>query len=620
MKRPLQSLLVAVIFLLLGTAVFADTSVSKDQDYLYSKALMLKSQGEFAKAVDVFSQLLPGGKEADHIYYQIASCYASQLEYSKAQDFARKSISENQSFIDPYQLIYDINMTLKNYEAAADILEDITEVNPSLIQFQYLKATLYFQQMNNPVMAEVSLQKVLNIARESSVPTFYKEQSHILLSEIYLQQKENDKALAELDAAVELNLRDNLRYYRLASYFITSSNINSAREALERFIPSLSESQKQNPLIKTMYAYLGNIYYITDDPQALRYLRMGAGNDNIDCLTAQYTFYSETGRSEEAAPVLEKIRTDYPKYITPNVALGRIALEKGDTEKAYTCFLAAAQLLYKTDMPTAAINCYLKALSIKPDSAEIHLILGQLYESTGKNALAAMHYIAYCKMKPDVEILLHLSYLYDNDGKKDRSAAYMAQAETDYSDSSRVYFFKGILASRAENQPEAERQLEKAILLKNDDPNYYYYLAVTCEKLKENDKAINALKKGLELDPENASYLNFLGYLYVDENVNIDQASAYIGKAVAKDPNNGAYLDSLGWLYFRQGKTDIAILKLKQAQRILAASDESDPVVYDHLGEAYLKTGNKKKAVESWQKSLDLKPDPAVKKKIELQR
>jgi len=590
---------------------------SGDHDYIYSRALSLKAQGDIAKAIDEFSSLIPAGKELDHIYFQIASCYAAQPDYAKAQDFARKSIDADPSYTEPYQLIYDINMTLKNYENAADILEELTEENPQLVQFIYTKAALYYQNMNNLVLAEVAFRRILDLSKEITVPTYYKEQSYLILSDIHYQQKDYTKAIAMLDEAVKINPRNNVRYYRLASFFITNSYIDAARNAVERFIAGLPDSQKRNPIVTTMYAYLGNIYYITDDPRTLANLRKGAGTDNIDSFTAQYVFYASTGRAKEAQPVLEKLTAEYPKYITPYIALGRIYTENGDTDKAYTCFLSAAQLLYKTDMPSAAVRYYISALELKPESKDIHLILGQLYENMGNTALAALHYATYNEYKPDTEILLHLAYLYDNAGNRIRSDEYLARAFKAEPDSARVFFFSGVMANKNEKYSDAEKWLKKAVTIKNDDHNYFFYLAASQEKMKRQDDAISSLKKALELDPENPSYQNFLGYLYADANINLADSEALLEKALSQDPYNGAYLDSRGWLYYRQGKYDLALKKLHQARRMLAATDNPDPVVFDHIGDTYSRTGNSVKAVYYWKQSVSVKDDPAVRRKID---
>jgi tetratricopeptide (TPR) repeat protein len=104
-----------------------------------------------------------------------------------------------------------------------------------------------------------------------------------------------------------------------------------------------------------------------------------------------------------------------------------------------------------------------------------------------------------------------------------------------------------------------------------------------------------------------------MGYLYVEENKNLEVAEAMIKKALEIEPDNGAYVDSLGWLYFKQGRLEDSIKELERASLLL-----EDPVIYEHLGEAYLKIGNIEKAKVNWQKLLKLEPhQDKVKQKLE---
>ena len=120
------------------------------------------------------------------------------------------------------------------------------------------------------------------------------------------------------------------------------------------------------------------------------------------------------------------------------------------------------------------------------------------------------------------------------------------------------------------------------------------------EKMKKFDAAEAEFRKVLELNPQNSSALNYLGYMLADRNVRLADALGMIQKALTLEPNNGAYLDSLGWVYFRQGKLTEAEDSLKQALGRVS----HDPTVRDHLGDVYATGGKLKEAIAEWQKSL----------------
>ena len=86
------------------------------------------------------------------------------------------------------------------------------------------------------------------------------------------------------------------------------------------------------------------------------------------------------------------------------------------------------------------------------------------------------------------------------------------------------------------------------------------------------------------------------------------------------EPDNGAYLDSLGWYYYKTNHFDDALTQLQQAVEKLKHEDHEDAVVYEHLGDTYLKLSDSAKALDAWQKAMELDPQnpdaAAITKKI----
>src|SRR6266446_6583471 len=166
-----------------------------------------------------------------------------------------------------------------------------------------------------------------------------------------------------------------------------------------------------------------------------------------------------------------------------------------------------------------------------------------------------------------------------------------------------VYITLSQMYSRLKRWPEAEDALDKAEPLssKDEDKQYIYFLrGSTYERQKKYEPAEDMFRKVLAVDPQNATALNYLGYMLADRGVKLDEALGLIKKAVDLDPSNGAYLDSLGWAYFRLGKYESAEDTLiKASQRI-----GTDPTVQDHLGDLYQKTGRLKLAAAHWERAI----------------
>jgi Tfp pilus assembly protein PilF len=112
------------------------------------------------------------------------------------------------------------------------------------------------------------------------------------------------------------------------------------------------------------------------------------------------------------------------------------------------------------------------------------------------------------------------------------------------------------------------------------------------------------MKKVIEINPDHPEALNFIGYMYADRGLNLDEAERLIRKALLLRPKNGYMIDSLGWVLFRKNKLDESIRYLKEASDLLP----EDPAILEHLGDVYLQSGATQEAAETFNKALQLNP------------
>jgi tetratricopeptide (TPR) repeat protein len=142
---------------------------------------------------------------------------------------------------------------------------------------------------------------------------------------------------------------------------------------------------------------------------------------------------------------------------------------------------------------------------------------------------------------------------------------------------------------------------------------YYYYRGICEERSHQWPKAEADMKKALELQPDQPNVLNYLGYSWIDQGVNLDDGMKMIKRAVEQRPDDGYIVDSLGWAFFRIGNYDEAMKNLERAVELRP----EDPTINDHLGDAYWRVGRKLEAKFQWAHARDLKPEPDDLPKIE---
>ncbi|MFO0850643.1 MAG: tetratricopeptide repeat protein [Gemmataceae bacterium] len=135
------------------------------------------------------------------------------------------------------------------------------------------------------------------------------------------------------------------------------------------------------------------------------------------------------------------------------------------------------------------------------------------------------------------------------------------------------------------------------------------------------DKAVEQLRALLKDDPDNPTFYNDLGFVMADHGRNLEESETLVRKALELDAKqrkklleekkidkelaareSAAYLDSMGWVLFKRGKPKEALPYLEKATK-----DEDDGKhieIWDHLADCLVALGEKKKAVEVWQKAL----------------
>jgi tetratricopeptide (TPR) repeat protein len=195
----------------------------------------------------------------------------------------------------------------------------------------------------------------------------------------------------------------------------------------------------------------------------------------------------------------------------------------------------------------------------------------------------------------------------------DRAVKLLAEARRRFPGAPEIVYYLAIAQREAKQSQQAvatfEETLHEAQRDEDDDvinAKFYFNYGAAAEQAGLYDKAAELLRKSIALDPSNsAEAYNFLGYMWADHNMNLDEAEAMIKHALDSEPNNASYLDSLGWVEFRKGKFDQALNDLLRAAK---AAEREDPVVFEHVGDAYLKLNRTREALEAWQKALALDP------------
>ena len=176
------------------------------------------------------------------------------------------------------------------------------------------------------------------------------------------------------------------------------------------------------------------------------------------------------------------------------------------------------------------------------------------------------------------------------------------------------FLFKelGDLYRRNEQYEQARDAYLRAIETGFDTAVLHRNLAISHERLDEDEQAEMHFKASLVRDPDDPFTLNYLGYWWAESGRNLTQAIQLIEKAVQLRPDSGFFVDSLGWVYYQLGNYQLAVRFLEKANII----EPEDAVIIAHLGDAYWQTNRFNEAQYKWRYAAQITTDSALKAEL----
>jgi tetratricopeptide (TPR) repeat protein len=336
-------------------------------------------------------------------------------------------------------------------------------------------------------------------------------------------------------------------------------------------------------------------------------------------------YLSRQGNKDEALKVFKAFDEQLPRHPLVTEAMADINAGKRLPLLVDSTQAGAAEALYELGAALGRRGgedlglIYLQlALYLAPGHPMALLSLADLYESVKKVELAINIYDRLPPTSPmqrnaQIQRALGLDTLDRTDEAKVALEKLIAEHPTDRE---AIMALGNILRGRKQFAECADVYTKGVdTITKSERPNWviYYFRGICYERSKQWPKAEVDMKKALELFPEQPLVLNYLGYSWVDQGINLDEGMRMIQRAVEQRADDGYIVDSLGWAYYRIGNYEQAVKHLEHAIEL----KPEDPTINDHLGDVYWKIGRQLEARFQWSHARDLKAEPDELVKIE---
>ncbi len=512
---------------------------------------------------------------------------------------------------------FDIS-SAKNYGNRSEFGDYLVVQNLSLMNNFSVPERIEIDTLNSKLGNFILISHLINDNTERAIANAYKmyeiDNNNIYAASIILMDYIQLAEFAEMDEFIDKLRDDNNNKYVLDLVYawgkLAQGQTDEAFEVLEYFDAEGFE----------------DLYYVH---KAMMYEVVGKYDEALDCYESALDekvslrtielaarLYIKTDKKAMARNIVEKyihLRPEsdmaqaFKKYITDEKNVKKI------TEKNMSYIDGFAEVFFNVGFvnqvrfkPNLSVLFSKIAILINPKLDFARMTLANIFASINQKKLI-------------IQTLKHIdknSYLYDS------AQGYIAEsfyAMDEYDKALKIY--KKLIDGGTSNLNhyiniaeiyKKQMKLDEALkiynfifsqLPKNADGKFwvlYFNRGVLYDRMKNWEAAEKDLTRALDGMPNNPVILNYLGYSWVDKNINIQKGTKMIEKAVTINPRNESFIDSLGWALYKSGSYGLATRILEMGKNI----NSTHPVLNDHLGDAYLEMGRVHEAVYSWKKAL----------------
>ena len=359
-------------------------------------------------------------------------------------------------------------------------------------------------------------------------------------------------ALSEQLVADEASLETRLEY---AELLLSSGNGTRAKDLLEQVLA-------ENPQL----------------PEAIRAMAflMLTENELEEAKTYFETLRPDARYKNEAFFYLGRIAETEDQYLQAMRSYSRVT----EGNNAIEAQLRVAHLLYTNLDDQEGALLHLREFGAANPLYKSEMLVGQsnILIQLGRQIEAMGLLTEELKQSPDDETL-HAA----------RTQLYVLQTQT---------------AIDAEDYRMANRILNNGLDSYPDNVSLRYVQSLLYQQQEKLRPAVTILESLIEDYPNDAGFLNALGYLLTDKMDRHVEAKAYLDKALSTEPDNPAIMDSMGWVLFKLGDYEAALDYLEQAFEMFP-----DPEVIAHIIEVQWALGNQDRAKQIYLDALEKHPE-----------
>lgn len=554
-----------VISLLLPIYCFAqpDIVIGEEQmaDEFFYEGKRMQLLGKQDDAFQLFSHSLELNPNSAAAYYELSSYYIGMRQDSIAESMVKKAVELAPDNYWYKNALVSLYASANKIDDALKVLEDMSVQYPQKTDVLAMLEGLYSSKHDyaNVIKTLNKIEQKEGKSEELSLEKF----------RTYIQMKDEKSAYNEMVALAD-EYPNDLRYRVLIGDLLLDSGKKDEAFAVYKEVEALDST-----------------------------------NLNLKLSLAQY--YSDTQQDSLYQAQLEKVITD-PKMdrqkglaimngiILPNVQ------HNSDTTKIMSLFRKI--LSYPQPDGDMAELCVRYMIARNAPQNDIKPILHQMLSIDPENVLARSQLLQYAVEENDTNGIVKV-----------------CKPAVDFGiDDPIFYYYLGIAYFQQDSSKDAIDVLKKGLTHVKDNSNLslltnsYTLIGDLYHKIGMEKEAFEAYDSCLIYRPEDPMVLNNYAYYLSLLKKDLRRAEQMSRLSLQKDSANYTFIDTYAWILFQQKKYAEAKVYIDEAMNIMMQDSiqGEDANIIEHAGDIYSKCGLTQKALEYWQKALQLGSDQNI--------
>lgn len=328
--------------------------------------------------------------------------------------------------------------------------------------------------------------------------------------------------------------------------------------------------------------------------------------------------------SSAAQKYLEKVVKLNPTFIEAYSLIASVYSSQRDYRSAVQAYQKVIELDPKrTDAPLGlgliyfkmqnykeAIASLEKAIELDPDNSQAHNYIASAYEELKDFAKAAEAYEKFLNFKPENPwgAYFHLGLCHMQLGQVEKAIVAFEEARKGQPEDVQINYNLSQAYLKAGQYEKTEEIYKTLAEIKPQDAlSYHRMIVIMYDNAKLYDKAIEAAKRVVELDPKSVEAGYNLGVMYFKLD-KYDEAIKAFQQTLAIRPDYDLAYYQIGFCYSRMKRYKDSIDAFQKFVEI--SPDNADG--WFNIGVGYMLLKNFKSALEPLKKTVELRPDYGV--------